>query len=48
MAARTLQKAGLISYSRGKIVILDRTRLEARSCECYRIVHDELDNFLNK
>jgi len=48
MAAGALQKAGLISYSRGKIVILDRPRLEARSCECYRIVHDELDNFLNK
>lgn len=48
MAARTFQKAGLINYSRGKIVILDRTRLEDRSCECYRIVHDEFDNFLNK
>ena len=47
-AAGALQKAGLISYSRGKIVILDRPGLEARSCECYRIVHDELDNFLNK
>jgi len=48
MAAGALQKAGLISYSRGKIVILDRRRLEDRSCECYRIVHDELDNFLSK
>jgi CRP-like cAMP-binding protein len=48
MAAGTLQKAGLISYSRGKIVILDRPNLEARSCECYRIVHDELNIFLNK
>ena len=48
MAAGTLQKAGLISYSRGKIVILDRAGLVARSCECYHIVHDEIDNFLNK
>ena len=48
MAAGALQKVGLISYSRGKIVILDRPRLKARSCECYRIVHDELDNFLTK
>jgi CRP-like cAMP-binding protein len=45
MAAGALQKAGLISYSRGKIAILDRPSLEAKSCECYRVVHDELDNF---
>ncbi len=46
MAAGALQKAGLIRYSRGKIVILDQARLEAKSCECYRIIHDELDHFL--
>lgn len=46
-AAGALQKAGMISYSRGKIVILDRPGLEARSCECYRIVHNEFD-ILNK
>jgi CRP-like cAMP-binding protein len=42
MAARTLLNAGLIRYSRGHIVILDREALEANSCECYRILHDEL------
>jgi CRP-like cAMP-binding protein len=36
-AAGSLQRAGLIRYSRGKIVILDRPRLEAKSCECYRM-----------
>lgn len=46
MAAGALQRAGLIRYSRGKIVILDRARLEANSCECYRIIHDELSHFL--
>lgn len=46
MAAGALQRAGLIRYSRGKIVILDRERLEANSCECFRIVHDQLDHFL--
>lgn len=45
MAAGALQKAGLIRYSRGKIVVLDQLRLEAKSCECYRIVHNELTNF---
>ena len=39
-AARTLQKNGLISYSRGNITILDRTGLEAACCSCYEIVKD--------
>lgn len=47
-AAGALQRAGLIRYSRGKIIILDRARLEANSCECYRIVHDELSHFLEE
>jgi CRP-like cAMP-binding protein len=46
MAAGSLQRAGLIRYSRGKIRILDRARLEAQSCECFRIVHKELNHFL--
>jgi CRP-like cAMP-binding protein len=35
-AAIKLQDAGLISYARGHVRILDRARLEATSCECYR------------
>ena len=46
MAAGGLQRAGLISYSRGKILILDRTRLETHSCECYRVIRNELNHFL--
>lgn len=45
-AAGTLQRAGLIRYSRGKIMILDRERLEGNSCECFRIIHHELSHFL--
>src|SRR5215207_10822807 len=48
MAAGALQRAGLIRYTRGKIVILDRTRLEANSCECYRIIHNETQQFLKE
>ena len=36
--ALKLQKAGLISYARGRISVLDRSGLEARSCECYAVV----------
>ena len=45
-AAGKLQDAGLIRYSRGKITVLDRPGLEARSCECYRVVKTEFDRLL--
>ncbi|NBW07353.1 MAG: helix-turn-helix domain-containing protein [Caulobacteraceae bacterium] len=34
-AAQTLQKAGAITYSRGRITIVDRAALERLACECY-------------
>ncbi|HSE16429.1 MAG TPA: Crp/Fnr family transcriptional regulator [Pyrinomonadaceae bacterium] len=48
VAAGSLQRGGAIRYSRGKIVILDRSRLESTSCECYRIIREELRHFLNQ
>lgn len=45
-AAGRLQKAGLISYARGKIEVLDRSGLENRSCECYGVVKLEYDRLL--
>ncbi len=48
VAAGLLQDAGLIHYSRGRIVIRDRTGLENVVCECYRIVKDELDRLIGK
>jgi DNA-binding transcriptional regulator YhcF (GntR family) len=35
-AAQTLQRAGAITYSRGKIRIIDRAALERIACECYK------------
>jgi Mn-dependent DtxR family transcriptional regulator len=43
VVARTLQKAGLITYKHGRITILDRTRLESTSCECYATVRAHFD-----
>ena len=39
LAAGELQRRGMISYSRGKLTIIDRLRLEATACECYGIVN---------
>jgi Crp-like helix-turn-helix domain len=46
MAAQALQAAGLISYRRGKIQIVDRAGLEKASFECYAIVKERFDAFL--
>lgn len=41
IAAATLQSAGLIQYSRGKMTICDRAGLEAVSCECYSVLEKD-------
>jgi CRP-like cAMP-binding protein len=43
-AAGDMQRKGLIRYRHGRIFILDRAALEADSCECYRIIRDQLAN----
>jgi CRP-like cAMP-binding protein len=42
-SALKLQKAGLIQYHRGRVCVLDRAGLEARSCECYSVVRQAYD-----
>jgi CRP-like cAMP-binding protein len=42
MAAGILQKAGLISYTRGSVTILSRQKLEESACDCYGIVQRQL------
>lgn len=43
LIANSLQRAGIIRYSRGKIEITDFERLKASACECYFIVENEFD-----
>ena len=45
-SALNLQRAKLIRYARGRIVVLDRQGLEQRTCECYAVVKREYDRLL--
>jgi CRP-like cAMP-binding protein len=46
LAAGNLQADGLIRYRRGRIEVLDRPSLEARTCECYALVKNEYERLL--
>ena len=45
-AAGKLQREGIIEYSRGRIRVLDRKRLETTTCECYAVVRKEFARLL--
>ena len=44
VCAAILQRAGYISYKRGKVRVTDRAGLESAACECYSIIADEYAN----
>jgi CRP-like cAMP-binding protein len=46
-AAGNLQRAGYINYRRGHISVLNRSGLEAHTCECYAIVKKEMGRLLS-
>ena len=46
-AAGNLKRAGCISYRRGHIAVLDRPGLESSACECYAVIHKELNRLLS-
>ncbi len=48
VAAGELQRLGAIDYSRGRIRIVDRPKLEQKACECYAIVRSTYDRMLPK
>jgi CRP-like cAMP-binding protein len=45
-AAAKLQDEGTIRYRRGQVKVLDRSKLETQSCECYEIVKNEFERLL--
>ncbi len=47
VAANSLRQQGLIDYHRGDIVVVNRPGVEGASCECYEIVKQEYDDYLN-
>jgi CRP-like cAMP-binding protein len=47
LAAQSLQNKGLISYRRGMMQVVDRPGLESVVCECYMVVKERFDAFLN-
>lgn len=46
VAAGALQSAGLITYHRGGIRVVDRVGLEGAACECYALVRRQFDQFI--
>jgi GAF domain-containing protein len=46
MAAGQLQRGGVMSYTRGKMVVHDRPAMESRACECYGVIKGAYDRLL--
>jgi CRP-like cAMP-binding protein len=46
LAERALAEAGLISYSRGRVTVLDRGGLQDASCACYEVIAGEFERLL--
>jgi len=45
VAAGMLQKAGLISHTRGDVKIIDRRKLEEAACECYEMMVRQIEEW---
>jgi Mn-dependent DtxR family transcriptional regulator len=45
VAAGILQKAGLITYTRGRVTIENRLGLESASCECYEEINRQIESW---
>jgi CRP-like cAMP-binding protein len=41
VAASVLQRAGMISYTRGNVTITNKAKLEGAACDCYQIIQQQ-------
>jgi CRP-like cAMP-binding protein len=48
MSASILQKAGMITYTRGNVTIVDRAKLEEAACDCYAIIQQQSRAWLSE
>jgi CRP-like cAMP-binding protein len=48
VAAGMLEQAGLISNARGRVDIIHRAKLEQASCDCYRMIRTQREEWLNE
>ena len=46
VAATSLQQAGMIRYSRGRITVIDREKMKLVACECYDVINNEFSRLL--
>lgn len=47
LIAGNLQREGVIKLKRGKIIVLNRSALEAKTCECYYVIANEANRLFN-
>ena len=45
VAASILQKAGMITYTRGNVTIVDKNKLRSAACDCYEIIERQKANW---
>ena len=48
VAAAILQKAGMITYTRGHVTIRNKGKLEHAACSCYGIIQEQKKNWLSE
>jgi Mn-dependent DtxR family transcriptional regulator len=46
VTAGTLQRAGFVEFSRGRVAVVDRSGLEGAACECYGVTREVYDRLL--
>ena len=46
VTAGTLQRAGFVEFSRGRVAVVDRAGLESAACECYAVTREVYDRLL--